>query len=114
MWKTNVCVNATAGQFHTEKDTSYTIITVPMQDYGKQKREGNTYEFQFRLDDNNCIVLPMTPELTFIFSGIFVTHRQACNSKTSNNLEPFINLSSYGNERLFNHICKSFFRNINK
>ena len=114
MWKTNVCVNATTGQFHTENDTSYTVITVPVQDYRKQKEDGNTYEFQFRLNDNTNIVLPMIPELTFLFSGTFVTHRQACNSNTTENSEPFVNLSSYGNERLFTHIRKSFFRNINK
>ena len=38
MWNTNVCVNASTGDFHTEKDTSYTLITVPSQEQKEQKK----------------------------------------------------------------------------
>ena len=32
MWNTHVCINASTQEFHTEKNTSYTLITVPAQD----------------------------------------------------------------------------------
>ena len=38
MWSTNVCINATTGEYHTYKDTSYTLITVPLQDFKLQKK----------------------------------------------------------------------------
>ena len=38
MWSTNVCINATMEEYHTEKDTSYTLITVPLQNFNLQKK----------------------------------------------------------------------------
>ena len=38
MWSTNVCINATTEEYHTEKDTSYTLITVPLQNFNLQKK----------------------------------------------------------------------------
>ena len=33
MWHTNVCINESTGEFYIENDCSYTMITVPQQDY---------------------------------------------------------------------------------
>ena len=114
MWHTNVCVNATTGEFHTEKDTSYTLIMVPTQDYKAQKKGGNIYSFLFKLNDNTLVSLPLTPNLSFLFSGTFLTHRQEGNDYADKSAPPFVNLSSYSNHKLFTHIRKSFLRNINK
>ena len=111
MWDTNVCVNASTGEFHTEKDTSYTLITVPQQDFKSQKYSGNVYNFLFKLNHNNLLSLPLTPDLSLLFSGTFLTHRQKGNYSQDKSSKPFVNLSSYGNQRLFTHIRKSFFRN---
>ena len=43
MWSTNVCINSTTEEYHTEKDTSYTLITVPLQNFNLQKIKGNIY-----------------------------------------------------------------------
>ena len=112
MCSTNVCVNATTGEFHTEKDTSYTMITVPLQDYKSQRNGGNIYKFLFKLNDNVCISFPLTPNVSFMFSGTFLCHRQAGNTSKYKEVHQFVNLSSYGNQKLFNHIRKSFTRNI--
>ena len=80
MWSTNVCVNASTGEFHTEKDTSYTLITVPLQDYKLQQKCGNVYKFPFKLNNNECISLPSTPDVSFMFYGTFLSHHQTGNS----------------------------------
>ena len=113
MWHTNVCINASTGEFHTEKDTSYTLITVPSQGYKTQKNCGNVYNFLFKLNEDNVISLPLTPDLSFLFSATFLSHRQEGNESTEKVSQPFVNLSSYGNHKLFTHIRKSFCRNIN-
>ena len=112
MWSTNVCINATTEEYHTEKDTSYTLITFPLQNFNLQKIKGNVNDFHFKVNDQVCISLPMTPDVTFMFSGTFLTHRQNGNSSLDKNSHEFVNLSSYGNQKLFNHIRKSFARNI--
>ena len=58
MWSTNVCINASTREFHTEKDTSYTLIMLPFQDYKLQQKSGKVYTFLFKLIDNKCISLP--------------------------------------------------------
>ena len=113
MWNTHVCINASTQEFHTEKDTSYTLITVPAQDSKAQNVCCNTYHFLFKLNKNVIISLPLTPDLSFIFSGTYLSHQQEGNNCTEKNTNPFVNLSSYGNKRLFTHIRKSFFRNLN-
>ena len=105
-----MCVNASTGDFHTEKDTSYTLITVPSQEIKEQKKIGNEYSFLFKLNANTTISLPLSIDLTFLFSGMFISHRQRGNNSKKKEDSPFINLSSYGNQRLFTHIRKSFSR----
>jgi hypothetical protein len=112
MWSTNVCINTTTEEYHIEKDNSYTLITVPLQNFNLQKIKGNIYDFRFKLNDQVCISLPMTPDVTFMFSVTFLTHRQNGNSSLDKNSNEFVNLSSYGNHKLFTHIHKSFARNI--
>ena len=111
MWNTNICVNASTGEFHTENDTSYTLITVPQQDFKSQKNCGNTYNFLFKLNEGNQISLPLIPNVSCLFSGLFLYHRQKGNDSKEQLHKPFVNLSSYGNQRLFTHIRKSFTRN---
>ena len=82
MWNTNVCINASTDEFHTENDTSYTLITVPAQKSKEQHVCGNMYFFLFKLNEDLIISLPMTPDLSFIFSGTYLSHRQEGNNCT--------------------------------
>ena len=111
MWSTMVCINASTREFHTEKYTSYTLITVPLQDYKLQQKSGNIYDLLFKLNDKECISLPLTPDVTFMFSGTFLSHRQNGNTSIDKENNQFVNLSSYGNHKLFTHIRIFFARN---
>ena len=66
MWNTNVCVNASTGDFNTEKDTSHTLIRVPLQEHKAQKSCGNKDNFCFKLNANMTLLLPMSIDLTFL------------------------------------------------
>ena len=63
----SVCVNASTADFHTEKDVLYTLIAVPQQDYITTKKNGNTYQFMFKLNEYDCISLDLIPNMSFFF-----------------------------------------------
>ena len=112
-WNINVCINASTEDFHTENDTSYTLITVPSQNSKDQHNCGSIYNFLFKLNEDLIISLPLTPDLSFLFSGTYLSHRHQGNKSTEKTTNPFVHISSYGNKRLFTHIRKSFFRDLN-
>ena len=56
-------------------------------------------------------ILHSTWTLEFLFSGKYLRYRQYCNVDSLVDKELFFNLASYGNKRLYDHICKSFMRN---
>ena len=107
----SVCVNASAANFYTEKDVSYALIAVSQQDYIITKKNGKTYQFLFKLNENDYISLDLIPNMSFCFSGTFLTHRQKGNDYLESDENRFANLSSYGNYCCFTHICKSSLRN---
>ena len=48
LWQSELCVNALTRDFHTEKDISYTLISVPTQDYNdKDKDKAMPKDFYF-------------------------------------------------------------------
>ena len=106
MWHINICVNVSTGEFHTENDCSYTLISVPKQNTKEQIKCGNEYQFLFQLNNNIVIALTLTPDLSFLFLSTFLSHRQKGNDSIENNKYPFVNLSSCGNKRLLTHIIK--------
>ena len=64
------------------------------------------------MNEENTIATEMKPNLSFIFSGTFLMHRQNGNNNKKQKESEFVNLSSYGNRKLFNHTRKSFYRNL--
>ena len=117
IWQSEICVNAKTNQFHTEKDVTYTFITIP-----QQKLKSNTgilrnnTVFLFEMNEWTNVSLKMIPNLSFIFSGAMLSHRQHCgkirDTFEEKELEPFFNIACYGNQKLFHHLRKSFLRNI--
>ena len=108
-WQTSICIDATTGEFHTEKDCTYTLISIPNQNTISSKTAGNNYHFLFSLIDKRILNIPLYPGILFIFSAAFLTHRQHINEFIhSNEQEVFFNVASYGNKRLYHHIKKSF------
>ena len=104
-WKTVICINAQTNELHSEPDVTYTTITVP-----KQSKLQSKYSFVFKINDNDSICLLMNYGVHFLFSGLFLVHRQKCEMKKDREL--FFNFGSYGNNELFTHLRKTMERQI--
>ena len=99
-WSSCICVNAETHVLHMEKDSTYTIISCPRQLHVKTR-----YEFNFSLNSKHNISLFMNPGISFMFSGYFLKHKQyKCDPHMN---EIFYNFSSYGNQRLLNHLYQT-------
>ena len=118
LWQTSININATTGLFHTEKDVTYTLISVPESNSNvksnKLKERAKTY-FLFKVNSNLTLSLALSSNLSFIFSGSALTHRQFCvdihkDDKDFSKVRPFYNTSSYGNERIYRHLRESLDR----
>ena len=97
LWQSSICVNCQTSTLHTENDCTYTEITTPNQ---------NTETvpiFLFEFKKGFTIGLRMDPGLTFKFSGKYPHHRQMIPDDSGAKNSCFINLASYGNDKLFNH-----------
>ena len=112
IWMTTVALNGQTSNFHLEQDCTYTFITVPKQDM--DMNNGNNYQrvFLININDENTFAFPMTHNLSFVFSGKFITHRQHCDAKCYNDSSIFYNIVCYGNKRLYSHLKNTFLRNI--
>ena len=107
MWQSQICVNAKTSVLHTERDCTYTLITVPKQEISSAIKPC----FLLYLNNNKTFKLSLQEDIVFMFSGAFLTHRQDYNDNDKTDRCLFFNMASYGNKRLFSHIRKSFHRN---
>ena len=102
-WTSSICVNAETKELHNECDCTYTIITAPLQNHIISK-----YEFNFCLNTKNNVSINMNSGVTFMFSGLFLLHKQYKWFGEGKDL--FYNFASYGNNRLFNHLKQTLNR----
>ena len=109
MWQSQICVDASTALEHTENDCTYTVISVPNQDIALSRKMRKSLYFVFSISNSESLRIPLTPRISFFYSGLFLVHRQN-NPNTNQNGASFVNVASYGNERLFNHIRSSFDR----
>ena len=109
LWQSQICIDASTSTAHTEKDCTYTLISVPNQQNTFSRKVKRKSYFLFVLNDHEKICIPLTPQVTFFFSGVCLVHRQNHPSSDDHAIN-FLNIASYGNERLFNHIRSSFNR----
>ena len=110
-WQSPVCVNTSLSILYTECDCTYAMISIPLQKIKRSKKSKMDSMFIFRLNKDSTISLPLQSGLSFVFSGLFLTHRQNYPNHLQNNQETFYNVASYGNTKLFNHLRCSFQRN---
>ena len=103
-WASCICVNAETKILHTENDCTYTIIYAPQQNKTTAK-----YEFNFCLNPVNNVSFDMNDGISFMFSGMFLKHKQY-KWKAGNVNDIFYNFASYGNQRLFNHLKQTILR----
>ena len=107
----HLCVNAQTMIPHTESDTSYTIISVPNQDhYLAPKKQKQKTSFEFYINHDEVLVVPMYIGIIICYSGFLLTHRQHITNQSDEN-DPFLNVVSYNSKRLLSHILKSIQRN---
>ena len=107
-WQTSLCADAITGEYHNEQDCTYTLITIPQQEGIDLNKTSDVYNFLFHLTGRKYMNIPLYPGISLLFSGAFLTHRQHRIENKPLKNQPFFNIASYGNKRLFNHIKKSF------
>ena len=66
--------------------------------------------FLFKIGKKEQIMLPLVNNMSFVYNGKFIMHRQAYTPSNNSYSRKFFNLSSYGNEKLFNHLRRTFDR----
>ena len=101
MWSSHLSVNPTTGIFYTEPDCTYTVISVPTQAMCT-----NRYKFLFKLSQTEMIGICMVPNLSFIFSGLCLVHRQVFDNELESNDDAFLNVSSYGKHKICTYLRK--------
>ena len=104
-WQSSICVNAQTKKLHTEDDCTYTLISIPNQNRPKESQV--RYDFLFNLTGNDSLNIPLKPGVSFMFSGLFLTHRQNKSIEVTAKNDIFFNIASYGNKRLFHHLRKT-------
>ena len=109
-WNAFLYVDGRTEQLHTERDCAYTLITVPIQVVDSDLPLYQKPLFLFQLAENNQLILPLLSNTSFVYNGNFVTHRQAYNPKCNTGSRRFYNISSYGNQKIFNHLRRTFSR----
>ena len=77
LWQSNISVNARTASFHTENDYTYTLISIPKQEFNSQRK--HEYSFLFSIKEKNNISIRLSEGISFVFSGKLLTHRQSCN-----------------------------------
>ena len=106
----HLCLNAETSEFHTECDSSYTVISVPSQlTRSNQNGEFNKGHFEIKINEKKIMVIPMSAGTIFTYSGFMLSHRQQI-YKRNNSVRPFVNIVSYNSKRLFNNMMESFRR----
>lgn len=75
IWMSTLALNAQISNFHSEDDCTYIVITVPKQCV--KMNNGNKYQriFLVNINAENTFTIPLTHNLSFLFSGNFITHR---------------------------------------
>ena len=109
-WNTHIFIDGCTEKFHAEKDCAYPCIHVPVQDFARNTTLNNKPSFLFQLNDTQRLLLPLSNPVSFMYNAQFISHRQAYYPDSEVNTESFVNVSSYGNKKLFEHLRKSFQR----
>ena len=85
-----VNVDCSTKHQHTEKDSTYTLISVP----SRQTTGEHDYIFEFTLTESWRLNLDMNRGTCFLYSAYLLTHHQVQMGQKSN----FVNVSAYGNK----------------
>ena len=110
----NFCLNAQTDEKHTECDSSYSIIAVPNQPTKPiSAKKKNIAKFEFSLQEDTTLIVPMDVGTILTYSAYLLTHRQQIYNQDSEVI-PFVNIASYNSKRLFENMLQSFRRYLGK
>ena len=101
MLNDHFCINARTRDTHTECDSSYTIISVPPQEYTGYKSMNALFDFD--INEHETMTIQMIPKVAFMYSGYMLCHYQLLDS-IDPKVGTFLNMATYGNKRLFDNI----------
>ena len=108
----HLCLNAQTNDLHTEPDASYTVISVSQRIKSLTNAEKtNKAQFEFMLNGQEILIIPMHPGTIISYSGYMLTHRQQLVNFDPLAL-PFVNIVAYNSKRLFANLMESFHRDI--
>ena len=108
-WNCMLNVNGATNKFHSENDSTYSLIAVPNQPFPMTQDIESLPTFLFRLTANHHVMLKLEEHIYFVYNARFLAHRQA-SSKRFNTTHNFFNLSCYGDQKLFSHLKNTFDR----
>ena len=112
----NVCIDAGTKQYHTELDTSMTMILRPyFQPCCKRKcsQRRTTFNFKINVNGSEELKIPLVDGCVILFSGYLLKHRQqnSVHEKTTASKcdcdTNFVNVSCYSNGRFSNNMTKT-------
>jgi hypothetical protein len=104
----NVCEDAGTMDYHTEKDTSLTMILRPhFEECCKEKcsQFRTTFNFKIAVNGSEELKIPLVDGCVILFSGYLLKHRQensiheGTNKNEHNCDTKFVNISCYSNKR---------------
>ena len=113
-WNTFLHVDGRTEEYHTENDCAYTYITTPFQDRDNKISDASPPSFLFKITNQVQLMIPLSNNTSFFYNAQFLMHRQSYNPSTDRDRNVFYNLSCYGNDKLFNHLRKSFQRCVHE
>ena len=87
LWQSQICVNSSTESSHTENELTYNLSGVPVQP------KHHLYKFLFKINDHITLFVIMKQNVSFIFSGSFLEHRQEFSSYTDNDADCFFQCS---------------------
>ena len=96
---------------YVKEDCTYTLIKIPSQNKTMNGKKGIVRIFMIHINKHMVISLPLYQNLTFLYSGKFITHRQYCDNNCYSNGSLFYNIGSHGNKIIYSHLRQSFLRN---
>ncbi len=109
----NVCTDAGTKLYHTERDTSMTLILRPYFQRCCDRncsQQRTTFNFKISLNGSEELKIPLVDGRVILFSGYLLEHRQqnAVHEKTTASKHTcdttFVNISCYSNRRFTDHM----------
>ena len=98
-------IDSSTRYYHNDNDAGSTIISVPKQ----EKIKIGYVQFNFKINDDTFLLIPLIPGTSIHFHGKYISHRQQIFKRSS-----FVNISGYTNNHLLRNYCKSLKRCIQK